>query len=230
MKALLIAGDARFFLDRTRGFKKYLENEVELKDVQLFKTGYMTLKHIWTSLRKALDPTKANGPLLLLYCGHGAEDGWGVSFCNTLLYRPLVQELLKDYPEPIVFVNDCCYAATPIKWFRQFVIPSSRMSFIAAGGSREEVQPGLIARVKQSWQEHKIHKPLTRNVSVVEPGKPITDVKRATPEVRFGSRFDHFFFSKVPRPSAKAPILKGKLKKELVEVSPDWIIRDVPAH
>lgn len=107
MKALLIAGDGRFFLNGARRFKRYLQREVGMTDIQIIKTAYMTTKQVWTYLRKALDPSRANGPLLLLYEGHGAKDGWGISYCRRILYKALVNDLIKNYPEPILFINDC---------------------------------------------------------------------------------------------------------------------------
>ncbi|HUZ92970.1 MAG TPA: hypothetical protein VNG29_03155 [Candidatus Paceibacterota bacterium] len=209
MKALLIAGDGRFFLDEVLKFKKFLQKGAGIADVQVMMTGYMTLNRVWTRLRKALDPDRANGPLLLLYCGHGAETGWSVSFCKVVLYRLLITDLLKNYPEPIVFVNDCCYAATPIKYFEQCGILPEKMSFIAAINDKETVESYLVSRVQRSWEGAKAHRPSRHLVTVIGTDTPTRNEERLSPEVRWGAELDHLFYSRFPR-SPK----KNRLRKE----------------
>ncbi len=225
MKALLIAGDGRFFLDETLKFRRYLKKEVGITDIQVVKTGYMTVKHIWTCLRKALDPSKVSGPLLLLYCGHGAEDGWGVSFCRTISYQALVGDLLKNYPEPILFVNDCCYAAAPIGWFKKFGVSREKMSFIAATNSKERVESVLVGRVLKSWKRQKPHQPSRHRVCVVDIDKPASEEERKTPEIRWGVELDNLFYSKFPWDPKRDRLRIGR--PIVVTVDPNMIIKEI---
>lgn len=218
MKALLIAGDARFFSDEISGFRTFLRKKVGLTNIQTIRTAYLTTKQMQDKLEAALDPETADGPFLLLYCycGHGWNGEWGISFQKGLCYPPLAQ-LLKDYPEPIMFINDCCHAYSIVTSFGEVGVSPEKVSLISAAEGK--IGPGLAGKVLGSWRQKKVHETFwvcTERVTIRFNGPPIEgeedvisfgemveehevlppeeQMRGALPEKRWGVELDHLFF------------------------------------
>ncbi len=131
-------------------------------------------------------------PLLIVYIGHGSEDGWayGKHDADTWLelpYARLVDALGLCRKGPTLVVNDCCHAAALAAALCGQDDAFPEVGVISASSANGATYNGHIgATVQAAWSERK---PFVPPVSEPESGK-------LSQQCRWGPELDHHFFAK----------------------------------
>jgi len=173
--AVLIAGNARRFVDTAQNFRLYLVREklVTPKKARLLTTVYVAEEMFAYRLSSAI-AAKITEPLLIFFSGHGNELGWALDDVRIFSYHRLAKTLLAGR-RPVTIVNDCCHAMAAVKEFKRLHVSPERLSFIAAAEAGETISGGIAEIVLNSWKQ----------------GRPV----RFSSELRWGNRFDDHYYS-----------------------------------
>lgn len=175
--AILVAGNARRFIDTTHAFRSYLLSEqlITPKKVRILPTVYVAEEMFGYRISSAI-AAKTAEPLLLLFCGHGNKFGWGLDDVRTFYYSLLAKMLLAG-KRPVTILNDCCDAMAAKEAFEINLVSPKRLSFIGAAESGETTSGGLAEIALNSWRQR----------------RPI----RFGPELRWGEKFDHHYYGRM---------------------------------
>ncbi len=151
--AILVDGDENRFSQELQKLSEYLARETKM-DIMLIHTVKLSPEELLSELRKTIGRI-SDGPILLVYNGHGSEGGWTwwTYRCQeTLQYGELVQ-LLQDVRVPLFFINDCCHAFSIAddlerhEWKFPF-------GLLAASPAEETAFP-FTKEIAQSWSNRK---------------------------------------------------------------------------
>lgn len=152
-RAVLIAGDGKYFLEKVYIMQSFLREEVGMEDVHVLQTPYLTPKDLDKSLAHLIQHTP-NEPLFLFFSGHGNEQGWGMNTNDAFSYKILVQDILAKRAAPTLIVNDCCCSFSLARMLEKEGCSPELLSVIAAGGEDENVNiySGFVESIAQSWR------------------------------------------------------------------------------
>lgn len=221
-KAILIAGDEKRFAEEVELFQEFLVQRRRMKAVYLIRTAYLESTELAKEL-EALVASCADEPLLFVYNGHGSRDGWEISRGRhkpggRLLYQRLLSILFERYPSPLLLLNDTCHAGSMIGEVAGSALSLSPVGVIASSARDKKSYPGLVAAVRQSWEERKVFDPATFRTQIVTASferfpKPVIvrgrrrdrvvfrrlksspeKVRYGTPSRRWGRALDALFF------------------------------------
>ncbi len=182
-QAILIAGNCQRFSETTGDLRSFLVHESGAKVIREMRTAYGCDEFLTYRLERAF-AKRTKEPLLLLYCGHGATDGWALDDMRRLPYERLTK-LLAVGRRPVMIVNDCCHAMSLAGEFEAQKISPERVSLIAACDWDATTRGGLVDRLIACWRR-----------GWVMQGVTAPDV----PGRRWGAEHDRFFFAKNPAP------------------------------
>lgn len=96
--------------------------------------------------------------VLVYYSGHGGTFGWNLGAGKTFYY-PFLAMWAKQYPSPILFLNDCCHSFSMVDVFEIAKVQTDKVGIIAACGSDQISYNGfLLPAVLDSWRRRKLFK------------------------------------------------------------------------
>lgn len=175
--AILVAGNARRFVDSVQIFRMYLIDEqlITRKKAKIFETAYIAEGMFEYRISSAI-AAKTKEPLLLLFSGHGGKFGWSLDDARTFSYFKLAKMLLVGR-RPVTILNDCCHAMALTEQFDSNAVLPTRLSLIAATESGETTSGGLTEIALNSWKQR----------------RPV----RFGPELRWGAKFDHHYYGRI---------------------------------
>ncbi len=178
-RAILIAGNAQRFQDDIRDLNDYLVRVAKIgpKNIKWLRTAYLDDTRMEHVIEQAvLQRTKE--ALLIAYCGHGNEVGWGLDDVRTYGYGQLAW-MFEKARRPILLLNDTCHAMGAVPRFADKV-SQKRFSLIGACREDKTTTGGLMRVARDHWRQAAPH--------------PYGE------EHRWGARLDHHFYP----PSASA--------------------------
>lgn len=157
-QVLLIAGNSIGFFEKTFLLFEFLKDHVDLSgNMRLLRSAYMNGEDFWRELKDFLEQ-EGEVPLLLVYHGHGKEDGWQLNDTFKISYEALADKLSRS-PSPIFLINDCCYAASIICFLENKGVSDEKVGLIAACENNNFSYGELLEEILEQWQEGYIYEP-----------------------------------------------------------------------
>lgn len=146
MRAVIVVGSPLLLIFRIfeRGtytaaastIASYLKKETRATDIRIIEKERLSKDEFANALRSSIcDETEA--PLLLVYVGHGVDEGWGIDK-KTLLGYESIAELLRYRRGPSLLVNMSCHAFSAAQVFEVKRVPEDRIGIIALCGADRE--------------------------------------------------------------------------------------------
>lgn len=132
-------------------------------------------------------------PLLIVYIGHGAKDGWAYGKFDAatwleLSYAKLADALAVSRRGPTLIVNDCCHAAALASAFCERDDECTDVGVISGSTEKGVTYTGSIGTaVLTAWGERRPFEP--RKIDQGPTAPPLE-------ENRWGAELDHHFFAK----------------------------------
>lgn len=185
--AMVITGHHQIFAARAEEFVRYLRGVCGIRYVANVPGWDRTPEDLATVI--ALHAIRAaRQPFLLVYIGHGWDDGWYYAKKDAKSWLCLkysrVASLLKHREGPTLIVSDTCRASSleaSLIWGLHGTKP---VGLISATSPRGVAYGALLPDVREAWSRRQPYVPQRR----------VTHTGRAFLERRAGAELDRHFF------------------------------------
>lgn len=186
--AMVISGHHQMFAEKAREFVHYLKRSCGLRYVADID-GWDRSPDEMASVIGFHAIRAARQPFLLVYIGHGWDDGWYFAKWNKKKWLELkfsrLAAILKEREGPTLVVGDTCRAASlesHVTWRLDGLKP---VGLISATSPKGCAYGQLSGDVLAAWRKRDLYLPQRREV-----------YGRAFLERRRGAALDHHFFPK----------------------------------
>lgn len=217
MKAILICGNEHRFVAELAEFRRYLRDEVGIKDITFLRANkfFHQLQLIFLLLKKAIP----SGQLLVVYSGHGSGTRWQSSFA----YRDLCL-LISKSPNQVFLLDSSCHSGTILPILEASEVSPQKVGVITASLPEEKSYGNeFLDALKKCWRDHRVYTPeehayvferggdfsvrqeiihtekkggwtIERELLEIVMETPVEEVEHYCP--RWGIVFDHLLFPK----------------------------------
>jgi len=197
-------GQARYLI-------KYLRQTLKFKKSQIsfLRGSRLSGDPLWTKLKEIILDNK-DGDILLYYCGHGGEFGWGF---NNYTFECVnyfnFKEILCHFKGRMIIINECCHALA----IERFLSPI-KGRYLLFGSSRKDklgITPvNVLAQILEAWSSRKksFPKVLYTKKNTVDNGQ-IIDICTDKWQTNFGiCRCLHEFYVRFKEYPKRRPSLR----------------------
>jgi len=187
--AMVITGHHQMFAPRASEFIRYLRGECGIRYVADVHAWDRTPQDLaWVIAFHAM--RAARQPFLLVYIGHGWDDGWYYGMAHRhkwlVLKHSRLVSILREREGPTLIVSDTCRAASLESRLAWRLGGPKPIGLISATGPRSVSYGELSSAILGDWRERQTYVPALRTAPT----------GRSFLERRRGAELDHHFFPK----------------------------------
>lgn len=162
-RAIMISGDEVRFLQDAGIYGRYLTKETGVNSLAYWTAlgSYPSVDalKLWLSVQLSVSDDE---PLLLIYAGHGNEEGWNVRDGEDDVSYAWLVDTLARVPYPVLIVNDCCDSGSLVTFLQDRGVSEEQFGVIMSCAAGTDSYDGvLVELLPQIWRERDLFVPFT---------------------------------------------------------------------
>ena len=217
-RALLLAGNAKRFLDEAREAAETL-TKWEVEEIAVIPVGYSGEDEVCSVVTDFVLSGQDTEILLIAYMGHGGPLGWTLDDSELVPYHRLVPILDQSFKQMII-LNGACHSGALINIARERGKLSERALIIAGSAADQVADNYTVRKVLSAWGRKRQYRPRMHRIPIVALSLPpieisctdepedeiptvgscyfteeIVGIRKVPPrEIRWGAPLEHYFF------------------------------------